>query len=353
MFFSPLATLFFAAAACAAPSTEASIDVVVSSSHSTADSIADVLLTAAVTNNGMQDIKVVKYGTILDAELRTRSFTVTRNGSSVPFTGEGVKFALSALNDRAFTTIAAGHTLTVVHNVSALYDFASVGPGAFNFTPVTRFLAAPLARSISADKKVNIIAATSNTIAVTITRDVAPRVLSSMYTDDQCADLTKREIIQRSINESTIMANLGKRYINERGTSDIVYRYYWGTNAPTHILSVLDAVENVETFSTKLPCVFLCASCWMLYIYYAGCNINYCDSFFALPNASKVCTNPPDNNDGDSIGGVSLHEFTHVLAYTRDYDYGCAFAQYLPDNEKIDNANTYDVGSTPRTEQYT
>ncbi|KAJ7659618.1 hypothetical protein DFH06DRAFT_1402691 [Mycena polygramma] len=351
MFVSPLATLFFATAACAALNTQAQINVVVSSSHSTADSIADVLLTAAVTNNGMQEIKVVKYGTILDAELRTRSFTVTRNGSPVPFTGERVKFALSALNDRAFTTIAAGHTLTVVHNVSALFDFASVGPGSFNFTPVTRFLAAPLAHDISADKKVDAITATSNTITVTITRDVAPRDLSSMYTDVQCADLTKREIIEHSINESTTMAVVGKRYINERGPSDNVYQYYWGANVPGHIISVLTAVESVRSFSTKLPLhcdkSATCDGGALAHTTFTGGStiatlINYCDSFFALPHANKVCTDPPNNDDGDSIGGVSLHEFTHALSGTEDYAYGCAFVPDLPDNQKIGNAETYD-----------
>ncbi|KAJ6481543.1 hypothetical protein C8R47DRAFT_1134745 [Mycena vitilis] len=352
MFFSPLAALFFATAACAtALNAPAPITVVVSSSHSTADSIADVLLTAAVTNNGKQDIKLVKYGTILDAELRTRSFTVTRDGSPVPFTGERVKFALSALNDKAFTTIPAGHTLAVVHNVSTLFDFASVGPGSFDFTPVTRFLAAPPTHGLSTNEKTNTMTAASNSITVTITRDVAPRVLSAMYTDDQCADPTKRGIIEQSLNESTIMARLSQRYINERGVSDPAYSYYWGRNAAAPILSVFSRVENVQNFSTKLPLQCekspTCDRGALAHTdYRAGSTtavrINFCDLFFTLPHANKVCGDPLNNDDGDSFGGATLHELTHALSGTDDYAYGCAFVSDLPDNQKIDNAETYD-----------
>ncbi|KAJ7608630.1 hypothetical protein DFH06DRAFT_1017540 [Mycena polygramma] len=81
-----LATLFLVTAALAAPSdTQNVLSVVISSNKGAVHSIADLTITAAVTNVGAHDIMVLKYGTVLDAGLQTRSFTVTRNGSTIPF----------------------------------------------------------------------------------------------------------------------------------------------------------------------------------------------------------------------------------------------------------------------------
>lgn len=49
-------------------------------------SVDDLVFTAHVTNTGPETVKILKYGTILDS-LPTRSFTVTKNGTDVAFTG--------------------------------------------------------------------------------------------------------------------------------------------------------------------------------------------------------------------------------------------------------------------------
>jgi deuterolysin len=89
MIFTPLAALCFAAAAVlASPHKRANtLSVALSGPATSVNSVADLTLTATVTNTGTEDIKVLKYGTILDADLPTHSFTVTRNGTVVPFTG--------------------------------------------------------------------------------------------------------------------------------------------------------------------------------------------------------------------------------------------------------------------------
>lgn len=51
------------------------------------NSIEDLTLVAEVTNTGTEDVKVLKYGTVLDDQLPTRAFTVTKDGVDVPFTG--------------------------------------------------------------------------------------------------------------------------------------------------------------------------------------------------------------------------------------------------------------------------
>lgn len=66
------------------------LTVKVSGPASSVNSIDDLSFTASVTNTGAEDVKVLKYGTVLDS-LPTRSFTVTKDGEEVDFTGIKVR----------------------------------------------------------------------------------------------------------------------------------------------------------------------------------------------------------------------------------------------------------------------
>lgn len=55
-------------------------------------SIDNLKFTAKVRNTGSEAVKILKYATILDDKLPTRSFTVTKDGTAVPFTGVKVCF---------------------------------------------------------------------------------------------------------------------------------------------------------------------------------------------------------------------------------------------------------------------
>lgn len=83
--------LFFTVALCASAALAnplrrfSGLTVEVTGPESVA-SVADLTFTAAITNTGSEDVKVLKYGTILDS-LPTRSFTVTKDGANVAFTG--------------------------------------------------------------------------------------------------------------------------------------------------------------------------------------------------------------------------------------------------------------------------
>lgn len=66
----------------------ATLSVELSTPASTVSSIADLKIAAAITNTGSEAVKLLKYGTILDDKLPTRSFAITgKDGKSVPFTG--------------------------------------------------------------------------------------------------------------------------------------------------------------------------------------------------------------------------------------------------------------------------
>lgn len=68
-----------------------------------------------MTNTGSEDLKVLRYGTVLDSEIPTRSFTVSRDGVTADFTGVKLQLDIDSLDDSAFTVIPAGETILVEH----------------------------------------------------------------------------------------------------------------------------------------------------------------------------------------------------------------------------------------------
>ena len=54
-------------------------------------SVSDLRVVATVKNVGDQDLRVLKFGTVLDNGSPTRSFVVTKDGEEAPFTGVKVR----------------------------------------------------------------------------------------------------------------------------------------------------------------------------------------------------------------------------------------------------------------------
>ena len=65
----------------------ASLEVSLSTPANKVASISELRIVSTVKNVGDENLKVVKLGTVLDNEHYTRSFTVTKDGKQVPFTG--------------------------------------------------------------------------------------------------------------------------------------------------------------------------------------------------------------------------------------------------------------------------
>ena len=54
-------------------------------------SVSDLRVVATVKNVGDEDLTILKSGTVLDNELPTRSFIVSKDGKEIPFTGITVR----------------------------------------------------------------------------------------------------------------------------------------------------------------------------------------------------------------------------------------------------------------------
>jgi deuterolysin len=93
----PLVTLGFATAGAYATPTIRAIDgleVSLSTPATKVASVSDLRIVATVRNVGHSDLKILKFGTVLDNMLPTRSFVVSKGGKETDFTGIKVRLTL-------------------------------------------------------------------------------------------------------------------------------------------------------------------------------------------------------------------------------------------------------------------
>ena len=77
------------------PSQLSSLRVDLTSS-SNVSTFEDLRIRALVTNTGTQTLRFLKYQTVLDTDLPTNSFRVTKGAEEVPFTGIRVRIVVGS-----------------------------------------------------------------------------------------------------------------------------------------------------------------------------------------------------------------------------------------------------------------
>ncbi|KAJ8519700.1 hypothetical protein ONZ45_g3414 [Pleurotus djamor] len=338
MFAWSLITLGLAGAAIASPfKRSGGLSVKLSSPSNTVDSIDALKLVAEVTNTGAEDVKVFKYGTVLDDKLPTRAFTVTKDGSAVSFTGIKIQVSLADADDSAYTVIPAGKTVTVSHPVAPLYDFASVGAGTFSFEPVTTFQVAGAAERVASIDDLTSVEASVSAVNVEVTSDVSKRDLPELNKRavDICTTSSRKSFIDASYTEAKSLASIASSA-------------YFGATATSRVTSILNAVANENSGSRTLSCtdsLGACSSGVIAYTATATTNIYFCSIFFNEVSTSSLCS-------GTSVasrnvrGGTTLHEMTHAVGGTVDVGYGCSFDQGLSDANSIRNADNFNCFTT-------
>ncbi|PPQ66176.1 hypothetical protein CVT24_000153 [Panaeolus cyanescens] len=346
---SALVSLVLAAAAIATPLRRADTIKVAVVPSAPSTSLEALKFTATVTNTGSEAVKILKYGTILDEKLPTKSFEVTKDGASVPFTGIRLSVSLTDADDSAYTVIPAGETITVSHDVSSLYDFSSLGEGKFTFAPKTNFLivdtdasAKKTAEEPTSFAKVQV---ESEAVDVEITGDLSKRELKALESRavSVCSNSSRKSFIDASYSEAKTLARAGTSWINSRGSGDSVYRAYFGSNTVSRVTSILNAVANESSSSRTLSCTDTygaCSSGVIAYTLIASTNIYYCSIFFNEVSTSSLCSGTTVASR-NVRGGTTLHELTHAVGGTDDVTYGCSADQGLSDSNKLRNADNF------------
>ncbi|KAF9468294.1 Deuterolysin metalloprotease family-domain-containing protein [Collybia nuda] len=348
MFFASFVSLALATSALAGPYKRFDgITVELSGPAASVGSVDDLKFTASVKNTGSEAVKILKYGTILDEKLPTRSFTVTKDGAAVPFTGIKLSVSLNDLDDSAFTTIPAGEAVTVNHEVASLFDFASAGPGKFSFEPITNFQVVGAEESTEKFSKVQ---ATTAKVEVEVTGDVSKRELPHLNKRavDICTTSTRKSFIDSSYSEGKSLASGASSYISSHGASDTLYRAYFGATATSRVTSIFNAVASENSGSRTLSCVDSLGACSggvIAYTVISTTNIYFCSIFFNEVASTNLCSGTTVASR-NVRGGTTLHELTHAVGGTDDIQYGCAADQALSDANSVANADNFNCFST-------
>lgn len=349
MIWSSLLALALAATSASAFPAEkqaSDIEISLSTGANKVASIQDIEITAAVTNNGAKEAKLFKYANILD-NLPTSSFIITKDGEKVPFIGVKMSVDLEALDDSAFVTIPAGETFSITHKVGKLYDFSKVGAGSFTFEPRINFFKA---ESADNSRTFDVVTVDKNTVTVEVTDDVSREVEKvEKRARNICTNSSRASQITSSVSESRTLAQAASSYISSRGTSDTLYRAYWGTNTASRISGVFNAVANENSSSRTLDCTDpygACSGGVIAYTLIATTNIYFCSIFFNQVSLSALCSGSTTVAARNTRGGTTLHELTHAVSNTDDVTYGCSADQGLSVSQKAINADNYNCFST-------
>ncbi|KAF8963640.1 Metalloprotease [Flammula alnicola] len=322
MFFrSSLFYLTLIATAVATPYKRAEgLIVKVSAASPSFTSVADLKFTASVKNTGTEAVKILKYGTILDDKLPTKSFVVTKDGVAVAFTGVKV-------------------------------NFASAGAGKFSFHPITNFLMASGAQAkVSQSGSFSMAQASTNVVEVELSENVSKRELEVLdkRATDICTISSKKTFIDASYAEAKTLASTASSYITSKGSSDSVYKAYFGTTSTSKVMTILNAVANENSSSRTLSCVdtySACSSGVIAYTVISTTNVYFCSIFFNEVATSSLCSGTTVASR-NVRGGTTLHELTHAVGGTDDVTYGCSADQALSTANKAINADNYNCFTT-------
>ncbi|KIY66958.1 zincin [Cylindrobasidium torrendii FP15055 ss-10] len=312
-----------------------------SSAGKSLDSVSGLKVTAAVTNNNSEDVKILKYGTVLD-NLPTRSFAVTKDGKDVAFSGIKANVRLS---DSAYTTLKSGETVTVEHSLADVYDFSSAGTGKFSFAAVGDSLrVAGASDDVSDLKALSKVSIDSKALDIEITKDVAR---PQRRATPDCSDSDKKSFIEGSYTEGKALASGASDYISSNSDSDLFNSYY-SSNSASDVTAIFDAVANEDDSSRTLSCEDSQNACdgnVIAYTLISTTDIYFCDIFFDEVETTELCGDVTVA-DRKIRGGTTLHEMTHATSETDDVTYGCDADQALSASEQISNADNFNCFST-------
>ncbi|KAL0959656.1 hypothetical protein HGRIS_011356 [Hohenbuehelia grisea] len=216
----------------------------------------DLRFNAVIKNDGEDDIKLLKYGTILDNELHTQSFIVRKEGRNVKFKGVKPQLSLPLATDEAFTVIPAHQYINLTHNIGHLFDLESYGGGNYTFEAVSSFQVARLDIRSGADVRVE---AQSNTV-VTLVPGEHQGITEKLGVNNGCPDAHKSRIVEASFDEAKALAFLAMAIAHEPRFFSQVYISYFKQNNFQDVRQVYEKIMfgNRDAFSQP-PTATLCS----------------------------------------------------------------------------------------------
>ncbi|KAK5991495.1 Deuterolysin [Cladobotryum mycophilum] len=298
---------------------------------------------ATITNNGKNNLKIFRAGTILDKAAIEKA-SVTADSNPVKFIGIRQRLATSNLKETAFEHIPAGQAITVTFDVAHVHDLSSGGKfdietsGVLNFADEasTELVGSVpyFSNKITADIDGEQAAASrldfTNTKRTKIQSDCKAQKLTATNSAlKNCASLSQKASqaassgsaakLEEYFKSSTSavrqqVAGVFNKVAKECGsTSSGVSRYY---------CSDVDNGCEDGVLAYTLPSQSFMA---------------YCDLYFNdLPGLTSRC-------HAQDQATTTLHEVTHLseIAGTEDNGYGYNAIRKLSSRASLNNADSY------------
>ncbi|KAL0062457.1 hypothetical protein AAF712_010669 [Marasmius tenuissimus] len=318
------------------------VKVSVNAVSSSVRSIDDMVLTAVVSNPSSKDVRVFTFNNILDDQ-PTRSFSVTKDGKEVAFTGIYATPDLS--NEANWVTIPAGQAVSVNHTVSNLYNFEPHGAGTYIFSPYAFFQS-------DASEPPLVVDVESVNVEVERDGDVSFRYLvppSASFSTVTCTDTQRAQILNNSREDAKFLANNTLADIRIHPNSESWNKFFGGANKDEVVRRFTLIAEDFGT--RNIHCnedpAAACnrAAAYVLFDYdragnIIGSDIYTCDVFYRFSDTPDICR-MQINDINASRGGIMLHELSHATVRTRDIAYYCQNVQRLSPEQKLNNADSY------------
>lgn len=263
----------------------------------------------------------------MDANL----FTVTRDGSPVPYQGPLVKRAAPASED--WIEVKAGETYRAVFDPSALYDMAGSGQYAIRYQVkalAVRFnapreamdparvlgLAAPVQADAEPQGKSALGAATLELFYEGIPGGPKPQAVEMAVIGGYTKCTTSQQSLVATAHQNAqLISGLA---INAVGTG--TFSYWFGNNSASSVKPHYQAINNAfANQNVTYDCA--CKKRYYAYVYpNQPYKIYVCSTFWKAPDLGR-----------DSKAGTLVHEMSHftVVVGTDDYVYGATGAHNL------------------------
>ncbi|KAK3186936.1 hypothetical protein K4F52_004380 [Lecanicillium sp. MT-2017a] len=302
---------------------------------------------ATVTNNGKNDLKIFRPGTIFD-NASTEKATVSTEGGPVNFDGVRLRLDTENLTDEDFEKIAAGQSVEVTFDLAETHDLSAGGKYTMTSTGVLSF-------SDAADNKLigsvpyqsnSLQAEIDGAVAAATRRSVMARHAKRTHVQSDCTG-SRGSATRSALSNCVKLANAAKK-VAQSGSASKMEEFFKSSSSSTRntVANVLTKVAS-ECGSTSggasdYYCTDVANHCGnrvLAYTVPSQSYMAYCDIYFDnLPGLTSSCHRQDQAT-------TTLHEMTHLqeVAGTRDLGYGYDNIQKLSTRDSLNNADSYAV----------
>ncbi|KAA8647708.1 hypothetical protein EYZ11_005752 [Aspergillus tanneri] len=268
------------------------------------DAIGNSTVKAYITNNGNEDLRFVKSGSILDNDHPTKKVQVTGQKHNPTFNGAEVTYVNSHLTNDAFVNLPRKQTIESVFDVADSHDltagekYSVVADGSLEYTRA------------SDPKKFIMVPYKSNEISFEAPE--AKKGLTSRATLDCSGEYSQK--VKAALERAAKMATAGAKDARD-GKTGLFKKFFMSDSQAdkTEVADRLDAIAKEAT--SKGTLTYYCQptgqdSCGgnIAAITYPTENrVVNCQAYYETPAESDQC------NYLDQAA-ISLHEFSHATS---------------------------------------